>query len=235
MPDMSAYSRTYHNIYEPYRRRKLRTATVRLNRIATYVSSIRPKLLDVGCSLGATVEGAVRRGWDAHGVDVSADAVAYCLDRGLSCTTTRGLRLPYPDATFDVVTAWHVIEHVPNVTETLREWRRVLKPGGLLVMETPDTDCIKVKLRGATYRRYWKAEHIYAFTRDNFVPFLEKTRFEILPYPYFGRLNDLTSGMAAYAFTYQSLKGRHASNKNEQGLSSVLPTTADSGRIARTL
>ena len=94
-PDVSAYDLRYHDIYEPFRRRKLRTAYVRLNRIATYLDQQTPRLLDIGCSLGATVEGAGRRGWEAWGVDLSADAVDYCRERGLNCVKSDGLRLTF--------------------------------------------------------------------------------------------------------------------------------------------
>lgn len=207
LPDVSAYDLSYHNIYEPHRRRKLCTAAVRLNRIASLLDNPRPKSLDIGCSLGATIEGALRRGWDAHGVDVSEDALNYCLDRGLSCASTRGLKLPFPNETFDVITAWHVIEHVTSVADTLAEWRRVLKPGGVLVMETPDTNCLKVKLLGSRYKKYWKAEHVYAFNRMNFEPFVRRAGLEILPHPLLGQLGDLSGAMWAYAFGYQTVKG----------------------------
>jgi ubiquinone/menaquinone biosynthesis C-methylase UbiE len=205
--DVNAYDLAYHDIYRAHRKRKLRTAAVRLNRIARYLDNRRPKLLDVGCSLGATIEQAGRCGWDAHGVDISEDAVQYCRDRGLASTVTAGLALPFPDRTFDVLTAWHVIEHVPDVAVTLAEWRRVLKPGGLLVIETPDTSCVKVKWRGARYKNFWKAEHIYAFNRTNFEPFVRRAGLDILPYPWLGRLGDLSAPMAAYAVAYQLAKG----------------------------
>lgn len=209
LPDVSAYDLPYHAIYEPYRRRKLRTALVRLNRVARFLDRdwSRPKLLDVGCSLGATIEAGARLGWDSYGVDISEDAIDYCRNRGLRCVSTRGIELPYPDETFHVVTAWHVIEHVANVAETLAEWRRVLKPGGLLVMETPDTTCLKVRLLGRRYRRYWKAEHIYAFQRTNFEPFVQRAGLQILDYPRLGRWGGLSLPMATYSVAYQSAKG----------------------------
>ena len=108
---------------------------------------------------------------------------------------------------FDVVTAWHVIEHVASIRETLCEWQRVLRPGGLLVTETPDTTCLKVRLLGPKYKRYWKAEHIYAFKRKNYEPFIRDAGLEILPYPLLGRLRDLGLPMASYAVGYQASKG----------------------------
>jgi ubiquinone/menaquinone biosynthesis C-methylase UbiE len=207
LPRVDAYGMTYHQVYHRQRRRKLRTATIRLNRIAACLSFPRPKMLDIGCSVGATLESATRLGWDAHGVDISHDAVNYCRDRGLSCTAIRGPELPYPDETFDVLTAWHVIEHVLDVTKSLAEWYRVLKPGGLLVVETPDADCWKVRSRGTRYRRFWSLDHVYTFSRHNLEPFFQRAGFEIGQYPALGRLSELPVSMSVYAVGYQSMKG----------------------------
>jgi hypothetical protein len=83
----------------------------------------------------------------------------------------------------------------------------VVKPGGLLVTETPDTTCLKVRLLGTRYRSYWKAEHIYAFQRSNFEPFVRRAGLQILRYPKLGRWGSLSPSMAAYSIAYQSAKG----------------------------
>ena len=208
--DNSAYAADYHLGYEHHREKKLRTAVVRLNRIAAVLNTDLPRLLDIGCSVGCTVEAAKRRGWHAIGVDVSDDAVAYCKQRGLNCHVVDHVKLPFNDETFDVVTSWHVVEHVSNVTETLNEWRRVLRPGGVLVMETPDANCLKVRLKGADYRRFWAPEHTYTFTPDSLARFVERCDLVPLQRPMLGRLADLSPAMAAYTIMYQSYQAlRH--------------------------
>ena len=209
LPPASVYDRTYHATYEPHRNRKLRTAFVRLNRVSRLLppDCHRPKMLDVGCSLGTTIEAGNGLGWDACGVDVSTDAIDYCRNRALRCATSDGVDLPYPDETFDVLTAWHVVEHVSDVARTLTEWRRVVKPGGLLVMEMPDTTCLKVRVWGKRYTRYWSGEHVYAFQRANFEPFVRRAGLEVVAYPWLGRLRDLPRPLAAYSVAYQAAKG----------------------------
>jgi len=140
-------------------------------------------------------------------VDVSGDAVEYCRRLGLNCRTTDSVRLPFEDGTFDVVTGWHVIEHVRDAVETLAEWRRVLRPGGVLVLETPDSDCVKVRLRGANYRRFWTVEHTYTFNRRNFLPFVERAGLEVLSAPVLGHVGPLKTTMRAYAVGYALAKG----------------------------
>ena len=76
--DEQAYAAHYHDGYEKNRDQKIQTAVARLSRIAPFLKSQKPKLLDIGCSVGCTVEAANMRGWEGVGVDVSADAVDYC-------------------------------------------------------------------------------------------------------------------------------------------------------------
>ena len=198
-----AYANQYHSGYAKHRGKKIRTAMYRLNRVAKYLEGTKPRVLDIGCSVGCTVEAAKRRGWDAYGVDVSDDAVNYCRKRGLSCFHTNGLKLPFEDQSFDAVVSWHVIEHVADVHESIEEWRRVLKPNGVLVMETPDASSPKVRRLGASYTKFWAPEHTYTFTPDNLRRIVEPIGFQSLREPWTGSLLSMGPAWAPY------LLGRH--------------------------
>ena len=207
-----AYRLSYHRCYAEHRRRKLRTASIRLNRIGACLEQANfqagsPRLLDIGCSLGFTVEAAAAGGWDAQGVDISPEAVDFCRQRQLDCRLTAALELPFEDGRFDVLTAWHVIEHVADVARALAEWRRVLRPGGLLVLETPDASCLTVRLLGARYRRFWKREHVYVFSPQNLAAIAQSAGLEIVRQPLFGPLGHLPLSRAAYTVAYQTHKG----------------------------
>lgn len=198
------YNMDYHSKqgYVANGAHKLRSSLCRLSRVAGLLESKRPRFLDIGCSLGYAVEAGVKLGWDAHGVDLSSQAVEICRDRGLNCQWVAGETLPYPDGYFDLVTAWHVIEHVPDVATTLREWSRVLKPGGVLVMETPDASCLKLKLRGGGFRNFWCPDHVYTFRHENLVPFVESAHLEVVPPPMLGRLDQLPPSLVACSIGY---------------------------------
>lgn len=139
------------------------------------------RALDVGCSIGASVEAAQRLGWQSVGVDVSVDAVDYCNRLGLNCHAYQGKQLPFPDSTFDVLTAWHVIEHVLDVQQTLSDWQRVLRPGGLIVVATPDGSSPKVKKLGKAYKKFWAPEHTYTFNPVNLGEFASQLGLEVSP------------------------------------------------------
>jgi SAM-dependent methyltransferase len=96
-----------------------------------------PRILDVGCGTGANLEMLAQFG-EAEGVDVSEDALAFCRARGLTRVSHGAAeRLPYADASFDLVTALDVVEHLDDDAGGLREMRRVLRPGGRALLFVP--------------------------------------------------------------------------------------------------
>jgi SAM-dependent methyltransferase len=90
-------------------------------------------LLDVGCGPGLFVQMARAAGIDAVGVDVFAKVVPEGDDH-LTCLPVASL----PPASVDIVTLWCVVAHEPDVRGLLRECRRVLRRGGLILVETPN-------------------------------------------------------------------------------------------------
>lgn len=105
--------------------------------ICRRVTDRRPRILDVGCGTGANLLLLSKYG-DAEGVDVSEDALAFCRERGLDKVRLgAGEELPYDDDTFDLVTAFDVVEHMDDDLAGLKEMRRVLRPGGRALLFVP--------------------------------------------------------------------------------------------------
>ena len=95
------------------------------------------RVLDVGCGTGTMLTHLARYG-ETQGVDIDAEAVGYCHDRGLTHVSQSAAdKLPFDDETFDLVTALDVIEHIDDDLAALREIRRVLRPEGRLLMTVP--------------------------------------------------------------------------------------------------
>lgn len=201
----TVYENDYHLHYAKRLPAKTLTATIRLGAASRYLPN-NPRTLDVGCSIGATVRAATRLGWDASGVDISQAAVDYCCQSGHDCYKIDGAKLPFADGTFDLVTNWHVIEHVPNVGETLAEWKRVLKPGGILMIETPASNFLKAKWMGTKYMKFWPPDHLYTFNHSNLSGLLTKVGYEILPTRLTGGLTKLKPHLTAYALAYRGYR-----------------------------
>jgi SAM-dependent methyltransferase len=96
------------------------------------------KILDVGCNSGVAVGILQERGYDAYGTDLDEGAIAAGTARGIkNLKVATGNRQPFDDATFDVVLALDVIEHIDDDHAAVREMKRVLKPGGIMIIKVP--------------------------------------------------------------------------------------------------
>ena len=108
-----------------------------IERICATSNKANPGILDVGCGTGANLKMLAGYG-KAEGVDISPQAVDFCRQRGLdSVTLGAAEQLPYDDASFDVVTALDVIEHLDDDVAGLREMRRVLRRDGRVLLFVP--------------------------------------------------------------------------------------------------
>jgi len=95
------------------------------------------RILDVGCGTGMMLVEMAGLG-QAQGVDASDEALRFCHRRGLTAVQKGNVvDLPFPDSTFDVLTGVDILEHIDDDVGALREWGRVLKPGGRLFLFVP--------------------------------------------------------------------------------------------------
>jgi 2-polyprenyl-3-methyl-5-hydroxy-6-metoxy-1,4-benzoquinol methylase len=120
-------------------------------------------LLDYGCGTGHFLVGAKRAGWQVTGLEPNDrarhDATARVGQPILEETALAGL----PAASFDLITLWHVLEHVHTLNETLSQLVMVLKPGGTLLIAVPNAESLDAQ----HYRQDWAAydvpRHLYHF------------------------------------------------------------------------
>ena len=104
-----------------------------------FVNKLPPgRLLDVGCGLGHLLSGVDPR-WERHGIEISEYAAEKATAHGVIFHGDLE-SANYPDRFFDVVTLYHVIEHMEDPERELREIKRVLKPGGWFIVGTPNFD-----------------------------------------------------------------------------------------------
>ncbi len=94
------------------------------------------RALDVGCGVGANLAVLSAYCGELVAIDSSPEAVRWCRERGFAAELGAVGDLPFPSATFDLVTCLDVLEHVDDVPAT-EEIRRVLRPGGLLLVTVP--------------------------------------------------------------------------------------------------
>ncbi len=102
----------------------------------------KSNLLDIGCSNGAFMNAAVKCGWDSYGIELEKKSYEVARRHGLTVYTRELHKEKFQDNFFQVITMWQVIEHLHNPYEMLKEIKRILKPGGILAISTPNIKSI---------------------------------------------------------------------------------------------
>jgi SAM-dependent methyltransferase len=144
------------------------------------------RILDVGCAAGYFLRVAQQHGHDVHGVELS-EAIATEAMQSLGkdrvfngflddAITARGWR----DHSFDLVTIWDVIEHVPEPQGLLASIRKLIKPGGKLLLETQNVASRMANKLGKRWHHYKHDEHLYHFNPSTIKQLLQDCGFEVL-------------------------------------------------------
>lgn len=139
----------------------------------------RPRLLDVGCALGFMLQEAKAAGWDATGVETSEFAAKYATEHA-GCPVHTGTveNAALHSDSFDVVTLMDVIEHVAEPRTLLCEIYRILRPGGVVFIVTPNFGSLFVKLYGLRAYGVWPDQHVVYFQPSTMARMLRDVGFK---------------------------------------------------------
>ncbi len=151
-----------------------------------YINGLPPgKILDVGCGLGFLLSGIDDK-WNKHGVEISEYGAEHARQFGkVLCGVLRAAE--YKSNSFDVILCYHVIEHMKNPIDELIEMKRILKPGGKLVLGTPDFGCGLAKRFGDNFRLLKDEGHISFFDAFGLFRLLTDLFFKVenVSFPFF--------------------------------------------------
>ena len=140
------------------------------------------RVLDVGCAAGFFLRVMQEEGWQVLGLEPS-DAIRPHAQKLLGEENVRaGLlgQIQLEPGSFDLISMWDVIEHIPDVRAAVREVRNLLAPGGRFLIETQNVESRAAKLLGKRWQHYKHAEHIYHFNRRTIDKLLSEEGFEIV-------------------------------------------------------
>lgn len=160
------------------------------------------RLLDIGCGIGLFVEVAAQRGWDAWGLDINEHAVAWAQDN-LSEQVQAGTLadLDAEDGSFDCITMFDVIEHVADPRVELQAAWRALRPGGMLVVLTPDAGAIASRALGSHWLEMKRApEHLQFFSVEGLATLLRHSGFTPLGWHSAGKIASMRNFLADLRF-----------------------------------
>jgi 2-polyprenyl-3-methyl-5-hydroxy-6-metoxy-1,4-benzoquinol methylase len=135
-------------------------------------------ILDVGCGSGTLLGLLKRRGFHAKGVDFSAEAAKIAKDEnGVEVAVGSLEEAHFPDQSFDVVTLFHVMEHVINPHQVLAEVARVLASNGVVVLQVPNIESWQFKIFGAKWYGLDIPRHVIDYSKNSILKLLNDSGF----------------------------------------------------------
>ena len=136
-----------------------------LNKKVSLINSYHPQkgiILDIGSGTGDFLATAKNKGWEITGIEPNEKAKNIAISKGVPFTENLE---KLKNNSFDVITMWHVLEHVPNIKQQISELKRLLKPNGTIIIAVPNFKSYDAKY----YRSYWAAydvpRHLWHFSK----------------------------------------------------------------------
>jgi 2-polyprenyl-3-methyl-5-hydroxy-6-metoxy-1,4-benzoquinol methylase len=165
-------------------------------------------VLDVGCGRGLMLADLAARGWRTVGVEASDVASAHAREvLGLDVRIGELADCRLPAGSFEVVTLFHVLEHLEDPDATLSEVHRLLAPDGRLLLEVPNLGSLQARLSGGAWFHLDAPRHLHHFDRRSLLAALDRAGFKVL------RLTTHSFEMGYFAMA-QSLLNRATGRPN---------------------
>lgn len=168
----NVFEKIYHRVREVSLKRKLKL----INGFCTD----EKKLLDIGCGTGAFLKIAQNNNWDVSGIEPDEKARAIANKITNKSVYERSQLLKFENQSFDVITLWHVLEHLPNLEEDILIFKKLLKPCGSLIIAVPN-----YKSYDATYyKNFWAAydvpRHLWHFSQTSINRLFQKIDMNVI-------------------------------------------------------
>jgi 2-polyprenyl-3-methyl-5-hydroxy-6-metoxy-1,4-benzoquinol methylase len=138
------------------------------------------KLLDVGSGSGYFVNHMKQHGYNVTGVEISDKAVELCKAKfGIQARSPQDFLVGQLDKDYDIISLWHVFEHVYTFDEYFDLFSKSLKNDGTLILALPNSNSMDAKLYGKYWAAYDTPRHLWHFTPDTLSRFAETRGFEV--------------------------------------------------------
>lgn len=134
-------------------------------------------LLDIGCGTGDFLTAAKASKWQTKGYEPNKKARNIALEKGIELTNATD---DLPENFADVITMWHVLEHVPDVKAQISELKRLIKPGGTIIIAVPNYKSYDAQ----HYQSYWAAydvpRHLWHFSKKSIQSLFAEQDLELI-------------------------------------------------------
>jgi 2-polyprenyl-3-methyl-5-hydroxy-6-metoxy-1,4-benzoquinol methylase len=153
---------------------------IALKKKLNLINSLQPnqgKILDIGAGTGEFLSVAKQNGWDVTGVEPSDKAQQIAINKGVSFVEAIA---QLEDHSFDVITMWHVLEHVPDLNNQIKELKRLLKPSGSLIIAVPNFKSFDAQHYGKFWAAYDVPIHFWHFSKTAIQKLFQKEQMELV-------------------------------------------------------
>ncbi|WP_339895657.1 class I SAM-dependent methyltransferase [uncultured Algibacter sp.] len=165
------FEKAYHLVRTISLKKKLRL-------INSSVSKSK-NLLDVGCGTGDFLQTAQQNNWQVSGIEPNEQARHIANKKTNNSVFEIEALLKFESNSFDVITLWHVLEHLPNLEDHIRVFKKLLKPKGTLIIAIPNYKSYDAK----HYKQFWAAydvpRHLWHFNQASISKLVSKQSLKV--------------------------------------------------------
>lgn len=141
------------------------------------LNNSKGNLLDIGAGTGDFLLVAKNNGWNAIGIEPSEKAKSIAKSKGVELKSNLS---DFKNNSFDIITMWHVLEHVPDLKTQIKELKRLMKPGGSIIIAVPNFKSYDAN----HYKEFWAAydvpRHLWHFSKTAIKKLFEEEDLELV-------------------------------------------------------
>ncbi len=163
------FEKTYHFV----KKRALKNKT---NLLSKHIPQ-KGNLLDIGAGTGDFLVQAKSNGWNTFGIEPNQQAKNIAISKDVVFKNETNV---FEDQTFDAITMWHVLEHIPNLDFQIQELKRLIKPNGIIVIAVPNYKSFDARY----YKQFWAAydvpRHLWHFSKTSIPKLFHKHHLKVI-------------------------------------------------------
>ncbi len=167
----NALEKIYHQV------RKL-ALNQKLKLISKYITTSK-KLLEVGCGTGDFLKVALQDNWSVCGIEPNKQARTIANKKTANVVFDTDKLFTFKPKSFDIITLWHVLEHLPDLHAQIQVYKKLLKPEGVLIIAVPNYKSYDAQF----YKSYWAAydvpRHLWHFNKQSVANLFSKYNFKV--------------------------------------------------------
>lgn len=166
----------FEKVYHTVRKISLKK---KLGLINSYSKETK-NLLDIGCGTGDFLQTAQQNNWMVSGIEPNEQARSIANKKTNDSVFETEQLLKFEDHSFDVITLWHVLEHLPNLEDHVTIFKKLLKPNGTLIIAVPNYNSFDAK----HYKNFWAAldvpRHLWHFNKASISKLVGKQSMQVV-------------------------------------------------------